>query len=57
MNSLDVNNRSFRIFVISMSVDKLEAVPILCVEQLGLPLFCMSASQGVIISPWRSVPD
>ncbi len=32
------------------SVDKLEAVPILCAEQLVLPLFCMNASQSVIIS-------
>ena len=27
-----------------VSVDKLEAVPILCVERLVLPLFCMNAS-------------
>ena len=27
-----------------VSVEKLEAVPILCVEQLVLPLFCMNAS-------------
>ena len=39
-----------------VSVDKLEAVPILCVEQPVLPLFCMSASQSIIISLWRSVP-
>ncbi len=29
------------------SVDKLEAVSILCVERLVLPLFCMNASQSV----------
>ena len=39
-----------------VSVDKLAAVPILCVEQLVLPLFCMNASQSIIISLWRSVP-
>ena len=38
------------------SVDKLEAVPILCVERLVLPLFHMNASQSTIISLWRSVP-
>ncbi len=37
-------------------VDKLVALPILCVEQLVLLLFCMNASQSVIISLWRSVP-
>ncbi len=42
--------------VISVSVDKLAAVPILCVEQLVSPLFCMNASQSAIISLWRSVP-
>ena len=31
-----------------VSVDKLAAVPILCVEQLVLPLFCMNASQSTI---------
>ena len=36
--------------------DKLAAVPILCVEQLVLPLFCINASQSAIISLWRSVP-
>ena len=39
-----------------VSVDKLVAVPILCVEQLVLPLFCMNAPQRAIISLWRSVP-
>ena len=39
-----------------VSDDNLEAVPILCVEQLVLPLFCMNASQSAIISLWRSVP-
>ncbi len=39
-----------------VSVDKLEAVPILCVEQLVLPLLCMNASQSAIISLWRSGP-
>ena len=39
-----------------VSVDKLEAVPILCVERLVLPLFCMNASQSVIMSLWRSGP-
>ena len=40
-----------------VSVDKLVAVPILGVEQLVLPLFCMNASQSaIIISLWRSVP-
>ena len=39
-----------------VSVDKLVAVPILCVEQLVLPLFCVTASQSAIISLWRSVP-
>ena len=38
------------------SVDKLEDVPILCVEQLVLPLFWMNASQSVIITLWRSGP-
>ena len=37
------------------SVDKLEAVPKLCVEQLVLPLFCMNDPQSVIISLWRTV--
>ncbi len=39
-----------------VSVDKLAAVPILCVEQPVVPLFCMNACQSVIISLWRSVP-
>ena len=39
-----------------VSVDKFAAVPILYVEQPVLPLFCMNASQSVIISLWRSVP-
>ena len=39
-----------------VSVDKLAAVPILCVEQLVFPLFCMNASQSAIISLWISVP-
>ena len=39
-----------------VSVDKLAAVPLLRVEQPVLPLFCMSASQSIIISLWRSVP-
>ena len=39
-----------------VSVDKLEAVPVLCVEQLVLPLFGMNASQSTKISLWRSVP-
>ena len=56
VNSLDDNNRSRCNFVISMCVDKLEAVPIFCVEQLVSSLFCMNASQSVIISLWRSVP-
>ena len=43
-------------FAMYVSVDKLVAVPILCVEQLVLPLFCMNASQSTIISLWRSVP-
>ncbi len=38
-----------------VSVDKLAAVPILCVEQLVLPLFCMNASQSVIISLWNDL--
>ncbi len=42
--------------VISVSVNKLEAVPILCVKRLVLPLFSMNASQSVIISLWRTVP-
>ena len=33
-----------------VSGDKLAAVPILCVEQLVLPLFCMNALQSAIIS-------
>ncbi len=37
-------------------VDKLEVVPILCVERLVLPLFCMNESQSAIISVWRNVP-
>ena len=36
-------------------VDKLEAVSILCVEQLVSSLFCINASQNVIISLWRTV--
>ncbi len=56
VNSLDVDHWSCCIFLISVSVDKLEAVPILCVEQPVLPLFCMNASQSAIISLWRSVP-
>ncbi len=43
-------------YVISVSVDKLEAVLMLCVEQLVSSLFCMDATQSVIISLWRSVP-
>ena len=39
-----------------VSVNKFEAVPILCVERLVLSLFCMNASQSVIISLWRSGP-
>ena len=39
-----------------VSVDKLAAVPILCVKQPVLPLVCMNASQSAIISLWRSVP-
>ncbi len=39
-----------------VSVDKLEAVPILHVEQLVLHVFCMNASQSAIISLWRSGP-
>ena len=39
-----------------VSVDKLAAVPISCVDQLVLPLFCMNASQSAIISLWRSGP-
>ena len=39
-----------------VSVDKLAAELILCVEQLVLPLFCMNASQSAIISLWRTVP-
>ena len=39
-----------------VSVDKLASVPILCVEQLVLPLFYMNAPQSAIISLWRSVP-
>ena len=39
-----------------VSVDKLVAVPILCVEQPVLPLFCMNASQSTMISLWRSGP-
>ncbi len=38
------------------SVDKLEVVQILCVEQPVLPLFCLKASQSAIISLWRSGP-
>ncbi len=38
------------------SVNKLAAVPILCVGQLVLPLSCMNASQSAKISLWRSVP-
>ncbi len=37
------------------SADKLEAVPILCVEWLVLPLFCMNASQSAIIFLWRNL--
>ena len=44
------------VFVISVSDDNLEAVPIFCIEWLVLSLFCMNASQSVIISLWRSVP-
>ena len=39
-----------------VSVDKLEAVPILGVEQFVSPLFCMNPSQCVIKSLWRSGP-
>ena len=39
-----------------VSVNKRAVVPMLCVEQLVLPLFCMNASQSAIISLWRSVP-
>ena len=39
-----------------VSVDKLAAVPISCVEQLVLPLFCMNTFHSIIISLWRSVP-
>ena len=39
-----------------VSVDKLEAVTILCVEQSVLSLFCMNASQSTVISLWRSGP-
>ncbi len=39
-----------------VSVDKFEAVLILCVKQLVLPLFCINASQSVIISLWRTNP-
>ena len=56
MKSFDVDHWSCCIFVISVSVDKLEAVPILCVERLISPLFCMNASWSVIISQWRTVP-
>ena len=56
VNSLDVNNRSVLFCEMYVSVDKLVAVPILCVKQLVLPLFCMNASQSTIISLWRSVP-
>ena len=56
VNSLDVNNRSCCVLQDDVSVNKLAAVPILCVEQPVLPLFCMNASQSVIISLWRSVP-
>ncbi len=37
-------------------VDKLAAVPISCVEQLVLPLFCMNSFQSIIIFLWISVP-
>ena len=33
--------------VIFVSVDKLEAVPMLCVERLVSSLFCINASQSV----------
>ncbi len=39
-----------------VSVDKLAAVPILCVEWLVSSLCFMNASQSVIISLWRTVP-
>ena len=55
--SLAVDKKVMLYFcVISVSVDKLEAVPILCVERLVSPLFCMNDSQSVIISLWRTVP-
>ncbi len=39
-----------------VSVDKLEAVPILCEEQLVSSLFFINASESVIISVWRTAP-
>ena len=42
--------------VISVSVAKLETVPILGVERLLSSLLCINASQSVIISLWRTVP-
>ncbi len=44
------------VFLWFMWVDKLGTVPILCVEQLVSPLFCMNASHSVIISLWRYGP-
>ncbi len=55
VNSLDVNNRSCCVLR-DVCVDKLVALPILCVQQLVSPLFCMNASQSAIISLWRYVP-
>ncbi len=40
----------------SVSVDKLEIVPMLCVEWHVSSLFCINASQSAIISLWRTVP-
>ncbi len=56
MNSLNVDNRYAVFCQMFVSVDKLEAVTILCVEQPVLSLFCMNASQSTIISLWRSGP-
>ena len=56
VNSHVVNNKSFCFCEMFVSVDKIEAVPILCVERRVVPLFCMNASQSAINSLWRSVP-
>ena len=40
---------------ISVSVDELEAVPMLCVKQLVSTLLCMNAWQNVIISIRRNI--